>query len=39
MSADSLMVSGFSKSSGWRLAAVMVGLIALFAGSLWPIPG
>lgn len=39
MSADSLMASGFSKLPSWRLAAVMVGLIALFAGSLWPISG
>jgi hypothetical protein len=39
MPADSLMASGFSKSPLWRSAAVMVGLIALFAGSLWPTSG
>lgn len=42
MSADSLLVSGLSRSSGWRLTAVMtglIGLLTLFAGSLWPISG
>ena len=36
MSADSLSVLGLSTSSGWRLAATVVGSIAVFAGSLWP---
>jgi hypothetical protein len=39
MSADSLSVPAFAMLSGWRLSAVMVGSIALCAGSLWPISG